>query len=268
MSELSLVHQAMQITRSRVLADAAECPEGPRATPKAALKALKTHPEAFWAYCTLADAVDTIEEKVFFYQRGIAAGQMCLGDGGLAAGNLWDNVAYRDYIRLRYAHANDLWLHGHKEKAADELTTTLNLAGPRFGGLAPRLVSWLTSLGRPNDSASVAWRYLRDAEDSAINEYARALAVFYCDPPEFPLQVSQRITDAFASAFKANKYVPEFLASDLRPEGVEDGNFKPRSRAEAQFIASELFDGWNSHPLILRILTRELSNWKDEAGVA
>lgn len=130
MSQGTYIQKASIIFNKRLRAAEESTPDSEDGwTPAAALEALKTHPEAFWAYHVLADTTDDLAEQIAILSRGVAMGCATVGFVPVETWDLNHTVVSRNFVRLRLRLIELYWEQGNYQASLREAEAALQELG-------------------------------------------------------------------------------------------------------------------------------------------
>jgi tetratricopeptide (TPR) repeat protein len=188
----------------RLAYDAMDAPTR-KAAVSLARKALKISPDCADAYVILAEEyAATLEEAIYYYKAGVAAGKRALGidNPRRFKGQFWSRFETRPYMRALFGLAGCLWEIGRHDEALSDFRTLLRLNPNDNQGVRYVLVAHLLETENTEALKKLLNKY---HESSAAWLYTKALILFLeqGDNPESKL--SLRL------AIKYNRYVIPYL---------------------------------------------------------
>jgi tetratricopeptide (TPR) repeat protein len=169
-------------------------------------KALEISEDCADAYVLLAEeTAEDAEEARELYEAGTRAGERALGDEVFTeeAGNFWDILETRPYMRAREGLATSLWVLGERTEALAHYRRILELNPNDNQGVRYELAGCLMDEGLDEELGELLARY--EEEASAYWLYTRALWRFRTEG------ASEQATKELEEATEANPYVPLYL---------------------------------------------------------
>lgn len=217
--------------------DAMEAPTR-KASVSLARKALKISPDCADAYVILAEEyATTLEEAIYYFKAGVAAGKRALGTDNLKKfkGQFWGRLETRPYMRALFGLAGCLWEVGRQEEALEIFRTLLRLNPKDNQGVRYVLAARLLE---KENTAALKKLLNKYHESSAAWLYTQALILFMeqGDNPES--------TRALLLAIKYNRYVIPYLTGRKHlPQRLPDF-MGYGDKNEAIYYASEYGRSW------------------------
>jgi tetratricopeptide (TPR) repeat protein len=215
-------------------------------------KALKIYPHMPDAWNLLAQELcQTSKEKVDYYRKGIAAGEIDLGAEFFVknTGRFWGIIETRPYMRAKAALANELWEIGLKIEAISHLNDCIRLNPSDNQGVRYKLVMCLLSI---NDLRSAS-EFISDKpyEDSsfAFENFNQALYFF----KKYGV-TSQKFKTSVNNANKCNPLVAKYLSGQLRIPKTKPAHYSLGSKEEAIIYSSMCVEAWKANPEIINCL--------------
>ncbi len=169
-------------------------------------KALEISEDCADAYVLLAEeTAEDAEEARELYEAGTRAGERALGDEVFTeeAGNFWDILETRPYMRAREGLATSLWVLGERTEALAHYRRILELNPNDNQGVRYELAGCLMDEGLDEELGELLEQY--EEEASAYWLYTRALWRFRTEG------ASERATTELEEATGTNPYVPLYL---------------------------------------------------------
>jgi tetratricopeptide (TPR) repeat protein len=196
-----------------------------------ARQALEISADCADAYVILAEYAATLEARLDYYTRGVAAGERALGKDAFEdnVGHFWGVTETRPYMRARFGLAQTLEELGRLEEAVNHHQELLRLNPNDNQGVRYVLMPRLLQLGRDADAARLLKAY---NEESANWAYARALIAFRLSGRSAASQRELR------TALRTNPLVPQFLLAEEEP--LLPDHYSHGSVEEAVLCAHEL----------------------------
>jgi len=203
-----------------------------------ARKALEISADCADAYVLLAEeTAGSLSEARDLYAQGVAAGERALGEKMFRkeAGNFWEILETRPYMRARAGLAHCLWELGEREAALDHWVDMLRLNPNDNLGVRYRVLNGLLLLGRDREAGRLLRVYREDAAADWL--YSRALWSFRQEGD------SRRSRRRLSEALDQNPYVPEYLLGERPlprrlPDAVGIGGEDEAARYAAEAIAT------------------------------
>lgn len=216
-----------------------------------ARKALKTSPYCADAYVLLAEESGDTKESLDFYEKGVQAGKMALGDLFFKenAGFFWGLLDTRPYMRALAGLADCLWKLGRKQQAISHYKELLRLNPNDNQGIRYILASCLLEEGLDEDFGKL----LKDNKDdwSCFMLYSKALWLFRtCGEKD------RKSGLALKEAAESNKLVPEYLTGKKKLPFRLPDYYSPGHENEAVIYASGALKAWQNTPGALEWLSR------------
>jgi tetratricopeptide (TPR) repeat protein len=207
-----------------------------------ARKALDISPYCADAYILLAAESDFPEEALEFYELGVQAGRMALGDVLFKkyTGNFWGVVETRPYMTALLGLAHSLWKTGRRQQAIQHYQEMLRLNPGDNQGVRHILASCLLAEGMDKDAEQLLAEY--DEDGSCFMAYSRALLSF-------------RKTGAGSAADKhlqaaliSNIHVPQYLLGKRFIPYKQPEYYALGSEEEAAIYAGDAKEAWENTP--------------------
>lgn len=209
---------------------------------KLARQALALSADCADAWLILGDNAATIEEALERYEQGVAAGRRAIGDAAFdaLAGQFWQHVGTRPYMRAVSALAATQFSMGRKAEALDHYRSLIALNPRDNQGVRYVLVPALLEVGLDAEAERWLDAYREDA--SPTWAYARALCTFRArgESPE--------ATELLRLAIGAHPLVTDYL---LDPDGMPmlvSDSFAVGSPEEAAAAADEIREAFVTTP--------------------
>lgn len=140
-----------------------------------ARRALEIWPDCVEAYVLLAEARQSAEEELELYRQGMAAGERTLGPVlEESAGELWEVLAARPYLRALHGVVAALFRMGRLEESAATAHELLRLDALDHQEVGQALIAIRLRQGRMVD----AWELLDRGDGGAWSCYTRALLAY------------------------------------------------------------------------------------------
>jgi tetratricopeptide (TPR) repeat protein len=208
-----------------------------------AWETLNVSPYSVDAFNLLAGESRILNEKIYFYQQGIRAGRMILGEPCIQGepGHLWENIDTRPYMEAHKGYADSLREAERRELAIEAYEELLRLDPADYQGARYDLSACLLEDGRDDTMRLLMARY--GDEKSCFISYDKALWTFRVTGG-----ANERSNQMLAEALVANEHVPAFL---LRERPIP---FRPPSyygfgdENEAAIYASNSRKAWEQTP--------------------
>jgi tetratricopeptide (TPR) repeat protein len=217
---------------------------------KLARQALALSADCADAWVILGDNAATIEEALERYEQGVAAGRRAIGDGAFdaLAGQFWQHVETRPYMRAVSCLAATLFSMGRKAEALDLYRSLVTLNPRDNQGARYVLVPALLEVGL--DAEAERWLDAYHEDVSPTWAYARALWTFRArgESPE--------ATELLRHAMGAHPLVTDYL---LDPDGMPmlvSDSFAVGSPDEAAAAAEEIREVFATTPEAMAWLAR------------
>jgi tetratricopeptide (TPR) repeat protein len=175
-----------------------------------ARKALKISPDCADAYVILAEEyASTLEEAIYYYKAGVAAGKRALGADNLKKfrGHFWGRLETRPYMRALFGLAGCLWEIGQQEESLDIFNSLLRLNPGDNQGVRYILAARLLE---KENTAALKKLLNKYHESSAAWLYTKALILF------MELGDNPDSIRALRLAFNYNRYVIPYLTGRKR----------------------------------------------------
>lgn len=206
-------------------------------------KALRESENCADAYVLLAaEEADTLEQAFKYYQEGVAAGERALGKKYFKenAGNFWELLETRPYMRALVGKANCLWRLKRVDEAIEIYQELLRLNPGDNQGIRYILVDLFLGLKRVDEVEKLLTSY--DDEWSTVWLFTRALLTYRSAGPT--AKANRKLKDAL----EENPHVPDYLTGKKRipnrlPKMLEWGG-----ESEAIDYASNHLNYWRSTP--------------------
>jgi len=204
---------------------------------------LNVSPYCVDAFNLLAGESRILDEKIYFYQKGIRAGRLIVGepciDGNM--GHLWDNIDTRPYMEALKGYADCLREVGRREQAIEAYEELLRLDQGDHQGARYDLSSCLLEDGRDDMMRLLMARY--GDEKSCFISYDKALWSFRVTGG-----ANERSNKMLAEAFGVNQHVPAFLLGERPiPYRLPD-YYGLGNEEEAIIYASNSRTAWEQTP--------------------
>ncbi|HEY6195662.1 MAG TPA: hypothetical protein VI504_11535 [Candidatus Eisenbacteria bacterium] len=202
---------------------------------KLAREAIALWPDYADAWALRAEEMPDIRKSREFWKRALQAATRELGAAAFRehAGNFWNVLATRPYMRARDGLAHADWALGDRIAATENWLDLMDLDPDDHLGVREVLVPRLLDLGRDDEAAKLLEQYADDP--AAIFAFSRALLAFRRDG------ASPRATAALASALRANRHALKYLIRAAAPDPtLDDGYYRPGDEREAAIIFDEL----------------------------
>ena len=205
-------------------------------------------PECADAWIVLGDAAADTDAKIALYERAVGAGARAIGDAfDTLAGEFWERLQTRPYMRARLALAQMLLEHGDVDAAVSHHRELLRLNPNDNQGVRFLLLPLLLEQQRNEEAGELLEQFGGDIQ--AIWPYGLALWHFRRDSD------SPRARGALATAFKANPHVADYLLDpDSSPFG--GSHFALGSAEEGAYAAEALIEAFVMTPGALDWLRR------------
>ncbi|MBO0863420.1 MAG: hypothetical protein J2P21_33980, partial [Chloracidobacterium sp.] len=178
---------------------------------KLARAALAISPDCADAYVLLAEeTAETNEEAMELFQKGVEAGERALGKEFFeeCAGEFWDIVETRPYMRARAGLAEAEELRGDPKQAAGHYLELLRLNPNDNQGNRYPLARCLLKSGADDELGKLLDQYNDDPMTDWL--YTRALWLFRKDG------ATERASAALVKAFIQNPFVPLYMVGILQ----------------------------------------------------
>lgn len=209
---------------------------------KLARQALALSPDCADAWVILGDNAATVEEALERYEHGVEAGRRAIGDASFdaLAGQFWQHVETRPYMRAVSCLAATLSSMGRKAEALDHYRSLLGLNPRDNQGARYALVPALLAAGLDEEAERWLDAYREDA--SPTWAYARALWMFRVrgDSPE--------ATGLLRLAIAAHPLVTDYLLDPERMPVLVSDSFVLGSPEEAAVAADEIREAFGTTP--------------------
>jgi tetratricopeptide (TPR) repeat protein len=218
-----------------------------------AKRALLISPDCADAYNLLAEqTVQSIEEAIDLYTKGVEAGSRALGAEAFRedVGHFWGLLETRPYMRARAGLATALWAAGRRDEAVMHFQDMLRLNPNDNQGIRYMLLSELIELGRDSDAEVLFEKYSDD--DFATWLYSRALLDFRRHGDG---SIAQASLDA---ALEQNSFVPPYLLGRKKLPRTLPDYHGFGDETEAMLYAHENTPTWRSTPGSLEWLATRL----------
>ncbi len=205
---------------------------------KLARKALSISPDCADAYVLLAEASKDIAEARSFYEQAVQAGERALGEDVFreGAGEFWDMLETRPYMRARLGLAEILWEMDERQAAIAHAKELLRLNPGDNQGVRYILANWLLAVG---DDAALTPLLARFPDDgSAQWAYTAALHTFRQSG------AGRKADNALKKALDANPYVPFYLLGLKPPPKHMPEYYGMGDESEAVVYVFESVEGW------------------------
>ncbi|MFC1521897.1 SEC-C metal-binding domain-containing protein [Elusimicrobiota bacterium] len=205
------------------------------------------------AYNLLADEVaDTVEDTLYFYQKGVEAGERALGKKCFKedAGHFWGLIETRPYMRSKAGLAECLWEMERHNEAIGHYYGMLYLNASDNQGIRYILLGCLGELGRFDEMD----KFMRDEyPDDCAPEwlYAKALLAFVKSGPNPTSSANLR------EAWKQNKFVPDYLLGKKKIPRVFPDRIMMGGEDEGYCCAAKFLAAWKRVPGALDWLRAE-----------
>jgi tetratricopeptide (TPR) repeat protein len=206
-----------------------------------AQKALELSSDCADAYTVLARLAGDARQALAIVEQGLAAAERTLGPEAFAqlAGQFWQVVETRPYMRARLALAECLWTVGRRNEAVDHLLAMLQLNPSDNQGVRYLLAAQLIELERDADFERLTRQYPDPATSflfsQALCEYRRS-----GDSP-----ASRKL---LARARTANRHVLGLLLHGAPSTEGLPAAFTPGDLSEALVFLSDFGGGWRQTP--------------------
>lgn len=237
--EASAGRDLTTLERAQELAYDAMEAEG-RVQIKRARQALALSPDCADAWVILGDNASVAEVALDRYERGVEAGARAIGPERFAAlaGEFWEHLDTRPYMRARLALAQILCELGRDQEALEHYRELLRLNPNDDQGVRYLLVVALLELNRNDEAGVLLDQY--DSDIQALWPYARVLW-------RFRTEAGTAVTSAaLDEALHANPDVVKYL---LVPESIppdRPSHFALGSKDEAAYIAEALGEAFQA----------------------
>lgn len=203
-------------------------------------RALDLSPDCADAYIILAEKeAESREAALALYRQGVEAGERAV-DPGLfvrAAGQFWEIMETRPYLRARLGLAECLWDLGRKEDALGHLRDLIRLNPSDNQGVRYILLQCLMESGADDEVGALLDRYGDDASPQI--KFTRALWLFRRQGPGASSDL------ALAEAVEANPHVPDYLLRRKKLSRRRLSAARPGSEEEAEAYAGGAMDPWH-----------------------
>lgn len=205
---------------------------------KLARKALTISPDCADAYVLLAEASKEIAEARSFYEQGVQAGERALGEEVFreGAGEFWDILETRPYMRARLGLAEILWEMDERQEAIAHAKELLRLNPNDNQGIRYILANWLLAVGDDGALGPLLAQY--PDEGSAQWAYTAALHTFRQSG------AGRKADKAIKKALGANPYVPLYLLGLKPPPEHMPEYYGIGDESEALVYVFESVEGW------------------------
>ena len=209
---------------------------------KRARQALSISADCADAWVILAEDASTAEIALERYEQGVAAGVRAIGADrfGTLAGEFWEHLDSRPYMRARLGLAQTLRSLGRDDEALTHYRESLRLNPNDNQGVRYLLVIALLELNRDAEAGALLEEFQEDIQ--ALWPYARALCRFRHEGD------TPSARTALAAALAANAHVVTYL---LEPESMpfeRPPHFALGSKEEAAYVAESLGDAYDATP--------------------
>lgn len=225
----------------------------PRARIALARQALDVSPLCADAWVLLAaEAAQSADERLYFYRRGVEAGELALGPAGLKKyeGSFWGFLETRPYMRARAGLANALWSLGQHEAAIDHYRALLELNPDDNQGIRYVLASRFLQRGDVPALKALLSQYAEDGR--ALWLYTQALVAFRESDP-----AADKIAE---QAWRANNHVPAILSGTRKALSPVGAHITVGGEDEATHYVDENGAAWRSAPGAVEWLTKVTAN--------
>lgn len=227
----AIVYQAMEATGKR------------RVT--LARKALEASPDCVDAYVLLAESAKSPKEARGYYQQGVEAGERSLGEDVFRelAGNFWEVVETRPYMRARYGLAILEWVSGESDAAISDARELLRLDTNDHQGVRDLLINWLFTMEDEPGVGALLAQYLDDW--SATWAYSTLLHTYRTQGP------GKAADEAFIHAMEVNPFVPLYLLGVIAPPKQAPEFYGMGDENEAVIYVAQAAEVWITSPDLL-----------------
>jgi len=207
-----------------------------------ARKALELSRDCADAWVILAEHAADLEPARALYAEGVSAGERALGPQVFEneAGNFWNLVETRPYMRARVGLAEVLEALGRRDEAMDHYRELLRFNPNDNQGVRDRLLPALLIAGRDDEAAALLDRYAEDP--GALWRYGRALVTFRREGD------SAAARDRSREALRANRRVAKYLDGTATLPDEAPETFAFGSEEEAVIVALTLGEAWSATP--------------------
>jgi tetratricopeptide (TPR) repeat protein len=217
-----------------------------------ARKALTISADCADAYVLLAESTTDIQEARRLYEQGVQAGERALGAEVFdeVAGEFWDLIETRPYMRARHRLAEVQWRLGEREAAIGHARGLLRLNPGDNQGIRYLLATWLLAVGDDAGLESLLTDY--PEEWSANWAYTRVLLTFRRSG------AGRKADQALKHALEVNPHVPLYLLGIASPPKQFPAYYGIGDENEAIVYVTEAGEAWLAAPEALAWLAEAL----------
>lgn len=207
-----------------------------------ARKALSMSPYCADAYVLLAMESDFPREALEFYQKGVRAGRLALGDNTFKkyAGHFWGYIETRPYMRALYGLAETLWKVGERAEAIVHFREMLSLNPNDNQGVRYKLVNCLLAEGLDREAGQL----LAENADERTCFMAYSRALWFFRTRGAGSEANQYLKEALHS----NCHVPEYLLKKKFLPLREPESYSWGSPEEAVIYVYDAKEAWEKTP--------------------
>jgi tetratricopeptide (TPR) repeat protein len=218
-----------------------------------AWEALRISPYCTDAYNLLAEKSAYPDDKIFFYEKGVKAGRLALGDAFIRenAGHFWLITETRPYMMALRGYADCLRQTGALDRAIDIFQELLHLNPGDNQANRYKLSACLLEAGKDDLLRMFMARY--GDENSCFITYDKALWTF-----RFTGGANDGSNKMLAEALTTNRHVPPYLLSEKCIPPKEPVYYSCGDEDEAQIYAFNSRKAWQQTPGALEWLQNML----------
>jgi tetratricopeptide (TPR) repeat protein len=191
-----------------------------------------------WGQLALA-APEGSPLALLLWRQAVASGTLAIGPLGFLemAGEFWDYLETRPYMRARAGLAQELWRQGQRDAAIEDLRGTLALNPNDNQGLRYVLLGWLLEQRRDEEASELHARYAKDGYASW--QYGAALLAFRREGDSTAAQA------ALDAALSANPHLAPLLTGAMAMPKHLPAAYSPGEVSEAQVAYREMHGPWS-----------------------
>jgi hypothetical protein len=195
------------------------------------------------AYNLLADESEILDEKIYFYEKGVQAGRMMLGDAYIreSKGHFWTDIETRPFMRAFKGYADCIRNAGARDRAIEAYVELLRLNPGDHQGNRYDLSACLLEDGRDDMVRLLMARY--GDENSCFISYDKALWTFRVIGG-----ANERSNEMLSEAFGVNKHVPAYLLRERPIPFRKPEYYGLGDEDEATIYAANSRKAWEQTP--------------------